>query len=148
MNNIPDLTLTGNIKNYAISVSGAGDVNGDGYSDVIVGATDYYGIIDTGTAYIYFGGHTPNNIADVIFTGNGYFGISVSGAGDVNGDGYSDVIISDHTYDNGEINEGKAFLYHGSVSGLSSSPNWTFEGNLANAYFGWGASAAPSMGGR
>ncbi len=46
------------------------------------------------------------------------FGNSVSTAGDVNGDGYSDVIVGAPYYDNGQTDEGRAYVYHGSSTGL------------------------------
>ena len=55
--------------------------------------------VHAGRAYIYFGGASMDNIADVTMTGEAAgdnFGISVSTAGDVNGDGYSDVIVGAH----------------------------------------------------
>ena len=64
------------------------------------------------------------------------FGGSVSTAGDVDGDGFSDVLVGAETYDNGETDEGGAQVYHGSASGLSVTPDWTGEGNQANARFG------------
>jgi hypothetical protein len=45
---------------------------------------------------------------------NALFGYSVGTAGDVNGDGYSDVIVGAYMYDNGELSEGRAYVYHGS----------------------------------
>ena len=98
---LADVTMTGETTpNYfGRSVSAAGDVNGDGYSDMIVGAEGYAS--STGRAYIYFGGASMNNTADVIMTGeapSNYFGRSVSTAGDVNGDGYSDVIVGAYGY--------------------------------------------------
>ncbi|MGB4853426.1 MAG: FG-GAP-like repeat-containing protein, partial [Ignavibacteria bacterium] len=115
MNNIEDVIMTGEtIGNYfGWSVSSAGDVNGDGYSDVIVSAYQYSSSI--GRAYIYFGGVSMNNTADVTMTGettNNYFGISVSSAGDVNGDGYSDVIAGAYGYSS---NTGRAYIYTGSA---------------------------------
>ncbi|MEZ4823393.1 MAG: FG-GAP repeat protein [Ignavibacteria bacterium] len=68
----------------------AGDMNGDGFSDIVVGAQS--NTSNTGKAYIYFGGVSMNNVADAVITGEGtnnYLGYSVSYAGDVNGDGYS-----------------------------------------------------------
>ena len=65
------------------------------------------------------------------------FGWSVSTAGDVNGDGYSDVIVGAPYYANGQTNEGRAFVYHGSASGLSASPNWTADSNQAGANFSY-----------
>ncbi|MBK8552534.1 MAG: VCBS repeat-containing protein [Ignavibacteria bacterium] len=111
MNNIADVTLSG----LAESVSGAGDVNGDGYDDVIVGAY-LYGI-DTSRAFIYFGGIDMDNTFDIEMNeknSNDYFGASVSGAGDINGDGYSDVIVGAEGYSN---HTGRAYIY------LSSPPD-------------------------
>ena len=57
-------------------------------------------------------------------------------AGDVNGDGYADVIVGAHGYDNGQTDEGRAFVYHGSASGLSTTAAWTAESDQADACFG------------
>ena len=84
---------------FGQSVSSAGDVNGDGYSDVIVGApTD---LNSAGKVYIYFGGINMDTTADLILIGEGIsntFGYSVSGAGDVNNDGYDDIIVGCYTH--------------------------------------------------
>ncbi|MBK7159964.1 MAG: FG-GAP repeat protein [Ignavibacteria bacterium] len=72
---------TGDI--YGFSVSTAGDVNGDGYDDIIIGAPqNSFAGTYAGRAYIYYGGINVNSIADVILTGettNNFFGYSVSG---------------------------------------------------------------------
>ncbi len=118
---------------FGQSVSSAGDVNGDGYSDVIIGA-DFYNDgtnADEGRAFVYHGSATglsasPNSTPDDANQASAYFGNSVSCAGDVNGDGYSDVIIGGPGYDDvANTNEGRAFVYHGSATGLSASPNST-----------------------
>jgi hypothetical protein len=67
-----------------MSVSSAGDVNGDGYADAIVGALGYNS--GQGRSYIYFGGSSIDNTADVTMTGEGTgdcFGSSVASAGDI-----------------------------------------------------------------
>src|SRR5688572_22084747 len=59
------------------------------------------------------------------------FGTTVATAGDVNGDGYSDVIVGADLYDNVEFNEGAAFLYYGTPGGVAATPSWSTEGNQA-----------------
>ena len=154
MNNVADLIMTGEAGSdqFGVSVSSAGDVNGDGYSDVIVGANgNDAGGSNAGRAYIYFGGSAMNNVADVIMTGaaaGDQFGISVSSAGDVNGDGYSDVVVGAYRYDNGQNDEGRAFVYHGSAAGLSATPNSTpDDANQAGASFGISVSGAGDVNG-
>ena len=84
------------------SVAGAGDVNGDGYADVIVGARLYdRGQMDEGAAFVFLGsasGIASGNPATAAATlesnqASAYMGIGVAGAGDVNGDAYADVIV-------------------------------------------------------
>ena len=122
---------------FGYSVSTAGDVNGDGYSDVIVGA--YFndaGGSNAGRTYIYYGGSIFNNIADVTLTGaaaGDYFGHSVSTAGDVNGDGYSDVIVGAYGNDAAEINAGRAYIYFGGAS-MNNTADVTLTGAAAGDY--------------
>src|SRR3989442_1205237 len=69
-------------------------------------------------------------------------GVSVDGAGDVNGDGYADVIVGAYQYDNGQTEEGRAFAYYGSPSGPSTSADWIAEADEAYAYFGISVASA------
>ncbi|MBO9616707.1 MAG: FG-GAP repeat protein [Dyadobacter sp.] len=129
------------------SVASAGDVNSDGFDDVIVGAPEYdYNGTSGGIAVVYYGSPTdidPNN--KLILSkklADSWFGSSVSGAGDVNGDGYADVLIGAPKYDNGQSDEGVAFLYYGSSSGINAGSSILLDNNLANAYFGASVSGA------
>jgi hypothetical protein len=120
---VPDLTLTGEAVSdwFGIAVSSAGDVNRDGFGDVIVGSTHdaagtrgrARGGTATGRAYVYFGGSAADAVADFVFTGepNDLLGTSVSGAGDVNGDGFGDLILGATFNDAGGSNAGRAYVY-------------------------------------
>jgi hypothetical protein len=138
--------------NYAGSVAGAGDVNGDGYDDVIVGAHTYdneHG--DEGRAYVYHGSAdglslTANWIAESDQNA-ARFGSAVGGAGDVNGDGYDDVIVGAEFYDHGQTNEGGAFAFYGSADGLSTTANWTAESNRGSVNFGSAVAGAGDVNG-
>jgi hypothetical protein len=87
-----------NGADFGTSVASAGDVNGDGFDDMIIGARGAvlnYG--PSGLAYVYLGSKDgpsamPIALADPIGPGSA-FGGEVAGAGDVNGDGYSDVVV-------------------------------------------------------
>jgi uncharacterized repeat protein (TIGR01451 family) len=137
---------------FGISVAPAGDTNGDGYADVIVGANAYNnGQSFEGRAFVYLGsasglGLSPAWTAesDQEFSA---FGISVATAGDVNGDGYADVIVGAYFYANGQVNEGRAFVYPGSASGLALSPAWTAESDQASGLFGVSVATAGDVNG-
>ena len=121
MNATPDVTLTGSSNTFGSSVSSAGDVNDDGYADVIVGEKT---ISTRGYAYIYYGGASMNAVSDVTFDNvleaNTQFGFSATPAGDVDGNGPS-VIIGANLEDNGGTNRGKAYVY--TFAGGRSSPS-------------------------
>ncbi len=129
---------------FGNSISPAGDVNGDGFSDVIVGAYGYN--FTTGKAYIYFGGNTIDNVADVVLpaeaSGNAY-GISVSTAGDVNADGYSDVIVGAPFYNSGR---GRAYIYFGGNT-MDNVPDVVMTGAGSSDEFGRAVSDAGDLNG-
>ncbi len=137
--------------NLGRSVRTAGDVNGDGYSDVIVGVDGYANSPVYGRACVYFGStaglsSAPTWIAEGDQSGS-RFGWCVDSAGDVNGDGFSDVIVGAHYYDNGEYDEGAAFVFHGGPSGPNWVTNWYAKGVQADEYFGDSVASAGDVNG-
>jgi hypothetical protein len=103
------LLLSGSAADRAgFSVSGAGDINGDGLADVIVGAPSSLAN-NNGASYVIFGGATGGNMDALVTAGKGFkisgstgtngfqTGSSVKSAGDVNGDGFADLIVATDT---------------------------------------------------
>ncbi|HHN73943.1 MAG TPA: hypothetical protein ENK10_01815 [Acidobacteria bacterium] len=137
---------------FGISVSDAGDVNGDGYADVIIGADIHDGQqAHVGRAFVYLGSSsglsaTADWTADSDQSSS-RFGFAVGSAGDVNGDGYADVVVGAYSYDNGEVNEGRAFVYYGSAAGPSPSADWVAESNVGSAQFGFSVATAGDVNG-
>lgn len=118
---------------FGVSLDTAGDFDGDGFADVVIGApkSDNRGE-DAGRAYLYRGGPGTSfdATADAIFDGpvaNGWFGISVASAGDVNGDGYSDVVIGADGA--GSLGAGRAYLFFG---GVPSPATLVADGTLSS----------------
>ena len=112
---------------YGSSVNTAGDVNGDGRSDIIIGAPFYDGgATNGGRVFIYHG--TPNGPSVSVSTtitsiaAQVAMGGSVATAGDVNGDGFSDVVITRET---ASPNSSAVFIHYGSPTGVSATPNTT-----------------------
>ena len=149
---VPDLTLTGaaSLDFFGTSVAGVGDMNGDGYADVVVGANgNDAGGSAAGRAYVYFGGATPDAIADLTLTGaaaNDNFGASVSSAGDVNRDGYADLIVGAYLNDAGASNAGRAYVYFGGPT-PDNTADWILTGVAADDNFGRWVSSAGDVNG-
>ncbi len=137
---------------YGYRVASAGDVNADGYDDVMVSARLFddpeYG---EGKVFLYYGASGGLNTSPG-WTADGdqasvEFGKSINGAGDVNNDGFDDIIIGSIYFSNGESHEGRAFVYMGSASGPSLNPDWTAEADQADAFFGAAVASAGDVNG-
>ncbi len=120
-----------NKENFGFSVSHAGDINGDGIDDILIGVEswnrDNY-VTEVGMVYVVFGrknGDFPSILdVDLLSPSQGFkiygesaqnhLGFTVSGAGDVNGDGISDIIVGAFGAGTG----GKAYVIFGSKQGL------------------------------
>lgn len=126
---------------FGCSVSTAGDVNGDGYSDVIVGARlASNGEAAEGLAYVYVGSVTgivtPYQRRLEVNQANADFGVSVAGAGDVNGDGFFDVVVGADLWESGQTDEGGAFVFHGSATGTVAAISTTLQRNVTDGRMG------------
>jgi hypothetical protein len=143
----------GTSMRFGHAVASAGDVNGDGFSDVIIGANRYVdgALANAGGAFIYHGSATGLSATPVITLTPGAaqseFGYSVATAGDVNGDGYADVIIGARFFDNPTTDVGRAYLYYGSATGIGATPAWTVEGTVANDNLGLSVATAGDVNG-
>ena len=99
---------------------------------------------------VYYGSDSGITGVSWIETGDqddAWFGVSVASAGDVNGDGFSDVVIGASHYDDGETDEGRAYLYYGSATGLADTPAWHTDGNQDGAQLGRSVSIAGDVNG-
>ncbi len=144
------------------SVSSAGDVNSDGFDDLLIGATggdsDGDPASNTGVSYILFGSASPPVIVDLASLGSSglevlgvdthdYSGISVSGAGDVNGDGFDDFLIGASKADgvgNATADAGESYL----IFGGDYTSSVTHAGTVAAETLTGNASANVMVGGR
>ena len=145
------------------------NVNGDAYSDLIIGVSNYTnGQSGEGAVYAFYGSSTGFNdaLADKMAHpsdadwsaesdfASAKFGSAVANAGRINGDAYDDIIVGAPNYTNGQSNEGAAFVFFGSATGLvaaaagdgivraTTESDWQFESNSAGAYLGTQVNAA------
>jgi len=105
------------------SVSGAGDINGDGFDDVLLGAPGEGGSRQ-GQVHVFLGSDSGlDTVGGEMLTGtevNGQFGAAVAGLGDLNGDGFDDVVIGSpgHPLSGGGLRSGVVQVLQGSAEGL------------------------------
>lgn len=169
-----DLLSQANVEIYGasssdeagVSVAGAGDMNGDGRDDVIVGApgADNNGRMNSGSAYVVFGRASPAEI-DLAALGDGGYridgaapldraGFAVAGLGDVNGDERADVLVGAHGADgNGRMNSGSAYVVFGKSSTASvdlaapANQGFRIDGATVLERAGWAVAAAGDVNG-
>jgi hypothetical protein len=148
--------------NAGWAVAGAGDVNSDGYDDVLIGAwRDEEADTNAGQTYLIFGkpsGWAKNvnlSNSDASFLGelNGaYSGYAVDGCGDVNGDGYDDILIGARYDDEGGFEFGQAYVIFGKPSGWAmdtslSSADASYWGEDSSDFAGWSVAGAGDVNG-
>ncbi|MHC4606800.1 MAG: integrin alpha [Planctomycetota bacterium] len=121
------------------SVCRAGDINGDGYDDFLVGAPfeDPAAVADAGSAYLFLGGPAVDTVADVVFSGteaSATFGWVVGGYGDVDG-AYRDVVIgaplddADGNATEDALDRGRVFVFSNAAGVVDAVPDYTFNGD-------------------
>lgn len=154
------------------SVSGAGDFNNDGYDDILIGSHGQKN--STGSVYVVFGrssgfvSYTTENFTSSNFHGFAItgtheyeeFGKTLSNAGDVNGDGYDDIIVGSRYWDSltgsSDVSIGRAYVIFGKASGIapvnansigSGVAGFIVEGSSRGEYLGYSVSNAGDVNG-
>ena len=153
---VPELKLRipglGAGHNFGASVGRAGDVNGDGYEDFLVGAPKAPGLrSEAGRAYVLLGGADLDSIPDLTMIGRystGHFGSQVVGIGDFNGDGYDDWVVGDPQYNLGVTpgTYGRAWIYYGSAQ-LGAAPRFSLDSPAGIYAFGSAVAALGDVNG-
>lgn len=118
---------------FGYSVANAGDINNDGTEDIIIGAYGNSAGADFGGRAYVFSGLTGDTLW--VFTGDSNFanyGFPVAGAGDVDNDGFDDVIIGAAAYGPSGTGAGHAYVY----SGQTGAELYNLQGEGAHDYFG------------
>ncbi|MDZ7860937.1 MAG: T9SS type A sorting domain-containing protein [Candidatus Krumholzibacteriota bacterium] len=137
LDGVPDAVLTGTKSGdrFGRGMSINGDINGDGCSDLIIGASE---ADSSGTVYIYFGGNPFDTDEDITINGENtgdFFGDMVDAGGDVNGDGEDDLLIGAPRNDDGAVWGGKAYLYLGGAA-FDTIPDASMTGASIGDWFG------------
>ncbi len=146
-----DLAIEANTAGagLGLAVAGAGDTNGDGFGDLAVAAPSFGGA-NNGRVFLYLGGaNGPDTTADGTLigpTGAG-FGEALARAGDVNGDGFGDLLVGAPNFSDGQADEGRIYLYPGASGGITAATTpVTFDSDVAGALLGTAVGASDTNG--
>jgi len=137
---VVDRTLNGVAgEQFAVAVDGVGDVNDDGWDDLLVGARfNNAGGFEAGRAYVYYGGPASDATADLVIpaqTAGERMGFAVARGGDLNGDGHADFLVGAYHNSLTDFETGRAYVYFGGP-GLDGTPELILEGEGFRAHFG------------
>ncbi|MCB9766417.1 MAG: FG-GAP repeat protein [Alphaproteobacteria bacterium] len=137
--------------NLGVAVSGAGDLNGDGYDDLIVGASNRDSA--TGAAYVWFGGPsgvdpaTEQRLTAPDGDVQDALGVAVAGVGDLDGDGYADVAAGAWGDDDLGSASGAAWVWYGGASGPGGAEKLTAADGAAGDLLGGAVAGAGDVDG-
>ncbi len=127
-------------RGFGRNITSAGDVNGDGFDDVATAA-----LVDEAVFILYgrAGVIDPTTLTPTLtITASGSFGLSMSGGGDINGDGFDDLIVGAPTLSLSGTNRGRVYAYLGSADGIGTAPVWTMDGEADEDQFGFAVAMA------
>ncbi|PWV56881.1 FG-GAP-like repeat-containing protein [Chitinophaga sp. S165] len=141
----PNVVLNGHTENFGYKVASAGDINHDGFDDVLVSAPRFF-LPFGDTVFVYHGsGNGVDAIPEAALPSpqdNVGYGASIAGAGDLNADGFADIVIGSWLESNGQSMEGTAYVHYGRAIGLNPIPGATIQSNQVNANLGTGVACA------
>ena len=142
----PDIVFTGLTPGIALgtTVAGGGDVNGDGYADLMAGAPfNSAAGAYAGRVYVFFGGPRITAAPDIVLSGENagdLFGSSIALVGDIDGDGRSEIVVGAPYNDAGGEDAGRVYIYRGTT--IRDTPTWTLTGDSPGDRFGTSVAGA------
>ena len=129
------------------SVAEVGDVNGDGWGDVVVGVP-LHGMAEEGEVRLYLGHPAGLESASWSIEGTDpeqQLGLAVAGVGDVNDDGYDDIAVSAYV-EHADV-PGQVWIFYGSPDHLAEAPDQVLDGGVAGTRFGYAIAGGADING-